>query len=778
MRTSIRFTIGLLGALHVAGCGGSDTQSSDDTLDPSSEDPGNTPGTPTDPGSEPIDPNVDTDGDGLKDIEEIQRYGTSPELADTDGDGFDDGKEIVDLSFDPEQNPHRFNPLVADVPTISFRLTSFPDITIAATTSDERTVEFGTTQITGTNKTFETSRTDTVSHSVEQSHSVSAGFDVLNPLKSLSVSYEFTHSTTNETSVSTSNTTATELKSELERSQTEAETQAVSLDQGFLAVLAEVENSGHLAFTVTGFSLAAVQRSPAQLGAFAPIASLEPETQFVSFQDRTLGPGQKLDSVVFSAPIPVNVAQNLLGDPQGLVLKVSSYELEDENGVAYAHNQTAIAAKTATIIIDYGPGVAPERFLVATNVQRDASGNLEGVPVRRALSDYLRLPYETAMSGGIQRLASVRSAEESIDDRQFWLVNLKSNQNVSGENFEDVALRAGDVLHLVYYQDVDGDGLGSREEFLLGTSDDLADTDGDGVGDWEEIRDGWTVLFDNRIVFGDPLNPNDYDGDGLNDLQEKNGGTDPRNPDTDGDTLTDDVDPDNTDGPAGFPGDPVLHITFNGTLEDQSSFDHPIGFGGSTDSVFVLGRSTSAQLAFDFQPSHQELDPGSDFPGVYAPHLGLGDSFTMCLWVEGAHSNDDYGLLGQGDLAGLHVTNGRFRFGDDLSGDFAEDTSSVSSDWTMLCGVAEKQGTETALSLYRDGKAVASTVVPRLFTDAGTCEFTVASYIRRDTSSTNACGGRSFQDGRLQVRVDDVRVYNRALTGQQIGLLLNEFSFN
>lgn len=47
--------------------------------------------------------NVDSDSDGLLDIEEEQIYKTDPTLPDTDGDGFSDGVEI-DNGFDPRVN--------------------------------------------------------------------------------------------------------------------------------------------------------------------------------------------------------------------------------------------------------------------------------------------------------------------------------------------------------------------------------------------------------------------------------------------------------------------------------------------------------------------------------------------------------------------------------------------------------------------------------------------------------------------------------------------------
>ena len=40
-------------------------------------------------------PDKDTDGDGLFDRDEIDRYGTDPHLADTDGDGLEDGDEVT-----------------------------------------------------------------------------------------------------------------------------------------------------------------------------------------------------------------------------------------------------------------------------------------------------------------------------------------------------------------------------------------------------------------------------------------------------------------------------------------------------------------------------------------------------------------------------------------------------------------------------------------------------------------------------------------------------------
>ena len=78
-------------------------------------------------------------------------------------------------------------------------------------------------------------------------------------------------------------------------------------------------------------------------------------------------------------------------------------------------------------------------------------------------------------------------------------------------------------------QDSDGDGLTDDYERQIGTDPFDPDTDDDGLTDGEEVLTYKT----------NPLNP-DTDGDGLKDGEEvKTYGTDPLNPDTDGDELKD-----------------------------------------------------------------------------------------------------------------------------------------------------------------------------------------------------------------------------------------------
>ena len=88
-------------------------------------------------------------------------------------------------------------------------------------------------------------------------------------------------------------------------------------------------------------------------------------------------------------------------------------------------------------------------------------------------------------------------------------------------------------------RDTDGDGLIDSDEVIHRTNATSADTDDDGLGD------GWEVRFRN-VEYVDPLEKatstqlaSDTDGDRYSLLQEEEDGTNPGNPDSDGDGLGD-----------------------------------------------------------------------------------------------------------------------------------------------------------------------------------------------------------------------------------------------
>ena len=118
---------------------------------------------------------------------------------------------------------------------------------------------------------------------------------------------------------------------------------------------------------------------------------------------------------------------------------------------------------------------------------------------------------------------------DGIDDGQEALDNTDPN--------DDCSSIGGTPLGT---SDCDNDGLTNDEENILGTDPDNQDTDGDGIDDGQEVNvDGSDPLDDCDSNGGTPLGTSDCDNDGLSNADEAIEGTDPNNPDTDGDGIPD-----------------------------------------------------------------------------------------------------------------------------------------------------------------------------------------------------------------------------------------------
>ena len=147
--------------------------------------------------------------------------------------------------------------------------------------------------------------------------------------------------------------------------------------------------------------------------------------------------------------------------------------------------------------------------------------------------------------------------------------------------------------------DSDGDGLPDWLEELIGTDPYNPDTDGDGLTDGEEY---W-------IYFTDPLNP-DTDFDGLRDGAEAHVyGTDPLNPDTDGGGVLDghEVIEDATD-PLDPRDDLQLH-TLNIEFDYDQSVLRPRYYDDLDVVVRVLKRDPAATARIE---GHADRRAGSD----------------------------------------------------------------------------------------------------------------------------------------------------------------------
>ena len=173
--------------------------------------------------------------------------------------------------------------------------------------------------------------------------------------------------------------------------------------------------------------------------------------------------------------------------------------------------------------------------------------------------------------------------------------------------------------------DTDEDGIPNIEEIDVYQSNvENPDTDFDGISDWDEINvygtnllssdtdedglsDDYEILYD----FLDPTNADDalqdYDEDNLSNLDERNWGCDPGNPDTDGDTLLDGdevkryfTNPLADDATADYDGDGYKEIIVNylpQTAEYSSTSDDLLCPGGDTETYVLTYKyiSTSSR---------------------------------------------------------------------------------------------------------------------------------------------------------------------------------------
>jgi Bacterial TSP3 repeat len=464
---------------------------------------------------------------GLTDAQ-ITLFGTSPVLDDTDGDGISDDREVNELGFDPDINPYRFNPLVADLPRLGLVLRSPPTIRLFLTdaVAETKTIEV--------DRTYETTIdiiqnvTDTVTESISLAQDVAqdttfsggvAGDVTLTDsiLKTMSeaVEIDFTK----------------EQSEEHRKALTEIEAfekdHSITASGGLIKFTVEIQNNGDVAFQVVTLVLSVAMADSSHPGRFIPIANLVPQVdppRYDPYPPYVIPPGGRFPAVVYiNETLDLETAKELLKDAKSLIVSVAGLELLDADGVPFAFRVKDINSRSALVVIDYAGLRSPERYMVATN----ADPNSPGITAGHALKDILRIPVEAGPIdyGGQQKvgLLDLRNDPNVRADRQknsFWLavrtrgngINRKVtrfNMLEKDYDFENIQLKAGDTLYLVYMEDKDGDGVFSRQERLLGTSDLLADSDGD----------GWSDFYEINVSHTDPNNP-DTDGDGVIDSKD------------------------------------------------------------------------------------------------------------------------------------------------------------------------------------------------------------------------------------------------------------------
>ncbi len=582
---------------------------------------------------------ADTDGDTLDDGTEYLGFLSSPILADTDGDQIADGDEVSLGGF---RNVRAADLPRAgiEVGATDLRLDVRFTQTDATGTSELEAKSVSSQLVQSSRREFSNSSERTIEQST--SLSFTSGFEFgynKVPFAKFFARQTTSNSFTNGWATSHTEASAQETQRAYDESlTTQAErTESATVERQVvgarMAATVTLRNAGSIAYRIKNVQVTALVQSPDDPTELVPVATLVPEAE--PADGYSLGPlvPERGPIVVASTTVFPARVEDLMRNPRGLVFRLSNYDIVDELGRDFAFTSKDIVERTAGLELDYGSadtdgdgeGDLTESFRVSTysgrpladtdgdgvvgpgdhRVSFDPTGKQVGITLRDALAavgltayderetptlsltpEQRQASYSTFRDeNGFERVFRVRSVrpadalEEALAPgaRRAWEILTPTGIDRT-KDLDSQILRAGENVQLAFLIDEDDDRVPANVEFLLGTSDRLADTDGDTLGDRTEAFIGWEVdagaqgvrrvyssptLTDTDGPAESPADPFqadaagprwtdadeapgrqvDENGDGVVDRLAPTGPddvvTDPRNPDTDGDGISD-----------------------------------------------------------------------------------------------------------------------------------------------------------------------------------------------------------------------------------------------
>lgn len=504
---------------------------------------------------------------------------TSPRLKDTDGDARTDFEEMVEGLG---------NPVLADLPKVELEIEDdiYVGLNITYEDGGGTEVQYGSAISKG--ETNSVSSSASVMAGIEVGTkvglSVSGGMTAALPDTTVTNSVEIGFTAKLESSVRCGYESSQALQSEYSKYATDSQSYTETVATGTLAAGLRITNPGEVAFRIDDFGLAIraweqhVDLDTGDVdGRFKTVGTLNWALQ----GGISIPPGGSHFFALENNDINADIIKGFLENPTSLYLETPYYNLTGRDEIDFPFLEEVTQTRTATLAIEYGDGIF-ETYRIATNVNREWSDDDEdyiypGVNVQNLMVEYLDIDvitHDKDLHGNtipriltkVDGLPELPEGEELNPFDRWILVGDSPQLEDPSVHFEDLILRANESLMLVRVTDSDQDGLNNMEEELHGIDDpeveDPKDFDGDGLLDYEEVGTrlgddteceeppcwivaGWEVSvvgLEPYHVFSDPQTP-DGDGDGLNDYEEREGGTDPHKPDTDNDGLQDDIDP-------------------------------------------------------------------------------------------------------------------------------------------------------------------------------------------------------------------------------------------
>jgi hypothetical protein len=716
----------------------------------------------------------------LSDCFEVH-IGTSPADKDSDGDGLTDLDEMVTKAFDSSINNFQFNPRIADVPDITVQLQSIPDVSISYT---DNTSTSQTTEVTRSNTS---STTLTHSYTYEQSvgEEVSGTVGSTGGTSGFDISSNVTYSKSQQETMSWTDTQSQENSTSLAQMQGETSQFGVTNTGGEISVLLKVRNRGFQTITLSSMTITALQVDSRDPTRQKLVTGMDYDTSSGAFPTFDIGPNGESNNLPFTADMTLGTTYDLLRDSRNLSIEPTTWNIKDQDGRSYTHNLTNVNARSAQVIIDYAgaAGREIENHYVATVT--DFQKNRIGAAT--ALANILKVPYTEGTSsptytGTHKGLLSARNVanDDSVHGRWVVVHNYldtdgitrlsKTYDSTRGDySLDDIQLAKGEVLHLMYFQDQDGDGVGSREEFLHGTSDTDADSDNDGLTDYDEVKSGWKVPVTktlSRTVYSDPK-VEDADNDALLDGAERTKGTDPNRKDTDNDGVLDTTDTTLTIADM----QEVAFLPLTSSSINDVSINAGVGTSGSYG--YTTNRFGTANAALNMTSDANRLDVFNVFTS--APTHGA----TLVMWikVDPTLPIDGWSLYEHKNP--INTTADQFFWifptGFTVFGDGSDHHSVFVSqnelfttlpfaDWHMLAIVGEEEsvgGGMTKFDVYYDAQLYASRINdPSLLVQFLTNPWFFAG------PTSYATGVGEYRGG-----LDDIRFFKRALDSEEVRLL-------
>jgi hypothetical protein len=317
-------------------------------------------------------------------------------------------------------------------------------------------------------------------------------------------------------------------------------------------------------------------------------------------------------------------------------------------------------------------------------------------------------------------------------------------------------------------QDFDGDGLSNLAEFHAGTDPSNPDTDGDGLNDGDEVNVHGT----------NPFFP-DTDQDGLTDGREIELGTDPLNPDTDFDGYLDGQevaygsDPKNANSIPNF-STPVAMIDLDATelpAGPLEAWPNNGALGGSFQSTDDVASVQSVDGV-----KGVTLDGVNHFyTGPSTPLFLAGDSpRTVEGWIFNPQAADEETIFAWGRRGGPDGTNASFNHGMNpvfgavghwgAEHDIGWNDQITSGAWTHVAYTYDPLTLTT--SVYKDG----------VLANSETYSFPLSTWATDNAErplpfrlgAQNDAGGSATATLRGSMTIAKIRVYDRALSAEAI----------